>query len=76
MIRPDILYEDAELIVVKKPAGVDAQESRGSAPDMVSILKNHLLIQIQVLHLKEKKELVQHLEMMIHQYILMIQIII
>ena len=43
MIRPDILYEDAELIVVKKPAGVDAQESRGSAPDMVSILKNHLL---------------------------------
>ncbi len=41
MVKPEILYEDRDLVVVKKPAGTDSQESRGSGQDMVSILKNY-----------------------------------
>jgi 23S rRNA pseudouridine1911/1915/1917 synthase len=37
-----IYAEDADILVVYKPAGVDAQESRGLGADMVSLLKNHL----------------------------------
>ncbi len=37
-----ILYEDRELIVVKKPAGLEAQTARGFAPDMVSELRRYL----------------------------------
>lgn len=39
-----ILYEDGEIIVVIKPAGMDAQSSRGLEKDMVSELKNHLAV--------------------------------
>ncbi|MDD3362016.1 MAG: RluA family pseudouridine synthase [Hespellia sp.] len=44
MNLPDItiLYEDAQILVCKKPAGIAVQSARLSAPDMVSILKNHL----------------------------------
>lgn len=38
----NILYEDREIIVVEKPSGVEAQSSRGFAPDMVSLLQNHI----------------------------------
>ncbi len=38
----NILYEDNHIIVCKKPAGVSSQTERGFAPDMVSILMNHL----------------------------------
>lgn len=41
-MTPDILYEDKELIVCRKPAGTPTQSSRIGTPDMVSILKNHL----------------------------------
>ena len=41
MVKPEILYEDRDLVVVKKPTGTDSQESRGSGQDMVSILKNY-----------------------------------
>lgn len=37
-----ILYEDNAIIVVRKPAGVDAQASRGFGADMVSMLQNYL----------------------------------
>ena len=37
-----ILYEDKEMIVVKKPAGQESQASRGFAPDLVSEIRNHL----------------------------------
>ena len=37
-----ILYEDEEIIVAVKPAGMDSQESRGMSLDMVNALKNHL----------------------------------
>ena len=37
-----IYAEDADILVVYKPAGVDSQESRGLGADMVSLLKNHL----------------------------------
>lgn len=43
--KPEILYEDAALLVVKKPAGVDAQASRGFGADMVSLLQNYLAAQ-------------------------------
>ena len=39
---PEILYEDKEIIVCIKPAGVPTQSSRVGTPDMVSILKNYL----------------------------------
>ena len=38
----NILYEDNEVIVCKKPAGIPTQSNRIGAPDMVSILKNHI----------------------------------
>lgn len=38
----DILYEDKELIVVKKPVGIESQSSRGFAADMVSEIKRHI----------------------------------
>lgn len=37
----DILYEDKDIIVVKKPYGVASQTERGSGEDMVSILMNY-----------------------------------
>lgn len=38
----NILYEDNDIIVCVKPAGIAVQSSRIGAPDMVSLLKNHL----------------------------------
>ena len=41
-MKPDILYEDNDLIVCIKPARIPTQSSRIGTPDLVSILKNHL----------------------------------
>lgn len=41
-MTPDILYEDQDIIVCIKPAGIATQSSRIGTPDMVSILKNHI----------------------------------
>lgn len=45
-MKPDIdsliLYEDAHIIVCRKPAGIPTQTARVSEQDMVSLLKNHL----------------------------------
>ena len=41
-MKPEILYEDKEIIVCIKPAGIPTQSSRIGTPDMVSILKNYL----------------------------------
>lgn len=38
----DIQWEDAHVIVVYKPAGIEAQSSRGFSPDMVSELKRYI----------------------------------
>ena len=38
----NILYEDPQIIVCHKPAGIPVQSSRIGVPDMVSLLKNHL----------------------------------
>jgi 23S rRNA pseudouridine1911/1915/1917 synthase len=40
----NILYEDSEIIVAVKPAGVEAQSAKRFAPDMVSEIKKHLVI--------------------------------
>lgn len=37
-----IVYEDSEILVVKKPAGIESQSSRGLEADMVSMIKNYL----------------------------------
>lgn len=37
-----ILYEDKDIIVVRKPAGLESQASRGFAPDMVSEIRRYL----------------------------------
>lgn len=38
----NILYEDSEILVCEKPAGIATQSSRVGTPDMVSLLKNYL----------------------------------
>ena len=48
----DILYEDKDILVVVKPAGVESQTSRRLEPDMVSEIKNYLHRKAQ-----EKKKL-------------------
>lgn len=37
-----ILYEDSDVIVVEKPAGVESQSARGFEPDMVSRIRAHI----------------------------------
>ena len=37
-----ILYEDPQIIVCVKPAGIPTQTKKIGLPDMVSLLKNHL----------------------------------
>jgi 23S rRNA pseudouridine1911/1915/1917 synthase len=44
MQEPEIIYEDEELIVCHKPAGVATQTRRLGQPDMESILKNHVAL--------------------------------
>lgn len=39
----DILYEDAHIIVCVKPSGIATQSKNMTRPDMVSILKNHIV---------------------------------
>ncbi len=39
-----VLYEDKEIIVVVKPAGVESQAARKFAPDMISEIRKHLVI--------------------------------
>ena len=46
-----IMFEDEQMIVCYKPAGVPTQTSKPSEQDMVSLLKNHLYK-----NQKEKKE--------------------
>ena len=38
----NILYEDTQILVCVKPAGVATQSKRIGSPDMVSLLKNHM----------------------------------
>ena len=42
-LTPEIIYEDKDIIVCHKPAGVPTQSNRIGTKDMVSILKNHLI---------------------------------
>ena len=39
-----VLYEDQEILVAVKPAGVESQAARRFSPDMVSEVKKHLVI--------------------------------
>lgn len=41
-MSPDIIYEDTDILVCHKPAGVATQSAKIGTPDMVSILKNYL----------------------------------
>lgn len=41
-MKTQILYEDKDIIVCDKPAGLAVQSGRASEPDMVSELKNYL----------------------------------
>ncbi len=38
----EVLYEDKEIIVVKKPVGMESQSSASFEPDMVSEIKKHI----------------------------------
>ncbi len=40
-MKMDILYEDGQLLVCRKPAGVPVQSARVGTQDMVSLLKNY-----------------------------------
>lgn len=46
-MKPQILFEDAEILVCHKPAGTAVQTASFSAQDMVSILKNHLALEMR-----------------------------
>ena len=37
-----IFYEDKDIIVVKKPVGVESQAAHSFAPDMVSEIRKHI----------------------------------
>ena len=39
-----VLYEDQDIIVVVKPAGVESQAAKKFAPDMISEIKKHMVI--------------------------------
>lgn len=41
-MTPSIIYEDNDIIVCVKPAGIPTQSSNIKTPDMVSLLKNHI----------------------------------
>lgn len=43
-MKPEILFEDKDIIVCLKPAGIATQTKRTGAADMVSILKNHIAL--------------------------------
>ena len=43
MAEVKILYEDKDIIVVVKPAGMASQEESSADKDMVSWLKNYLV---------------------------------
>ncbi|MCD8395605.1 MAG: RluA family pseudouridine synthase [Lachnospiraceae bacterium] len=45
-----ILYEDKEILVCHKPAGIPVQSASVREKDMVSILRNHLESDIYVVH--------------------------
>ncbi len=38
----NILYEDEEILVVEKPAGLESQSARSFEPDMISEVKKHI----------------------------------
>ena len=40
----NVLYEDQEIIVVVKPAGVESQAAKKFAPDMISEIRKHMVI--------------------------------
>lgn len=40
-----VLYEDSDILVAVKPAGVESQSARGFAKDMVSEIRRYLTIQ-------------------------------
>lgn len=40
----NILYEDNDIIVVVKPAGIESQSAKRFAPDMISEIRKHLII--------------------------------
>ena len=41
-MRCEIIYEDKEVLVIYKPAGLATQTARVGQPDAVSELKNYL----------------------------------
>lgn len=41
-MKTRILYEDKDLLVIQKPAGLATQTARVEQPDVVSELKNYL----------------------------------
>ncbi len=42
-MRLNVIYEDGALLVVEKPAGLESQTAGGFRPDMVSLIKKHLV---------------------------------
>ncbi len=44
----NLFYEDGDIIVTEKPAGMESQSSRRLEPDMVSEIKNYLKISTQL----------------------------
>ena len=44
MTQPEIIYEDEDILVCRKPAGIATQTKRLGQKDMESILKNYIAV--------------------------------
>lgn len=55
-VKPEILYEDNDIIVCRKPANIAVQTAALSSGDLVSVLKNHLYRQARKASTPQKGE--------------------
>ena len=52
-----IIYEDSEILVAEKPAGLESQASRKFEPDMVSEIRNYLVRSQKKREREQRREL-------------------
>lgn len=56
-MKTEILYEDGDILVVRKAAGLATQTARAGQQDVISELKNHLEENLELTEVSEKRRL-------------------
>ena len=56
-MKTEILYEDGDILVVRKAAGLATQTARAGQQDVISELKNHLEENLELTEVSEKRKL-------------------